>query len=347
MNKWTYKDAGIDVSKIKDVQKAIVDTFSQTLSFREGFGSAFLGAGHYAGLLRIENKKLLAIHTDNVGTKVLVAQAMKKFDTIGIDCVAMNVNDLICVGAEPFAMVDYIALKEPNESLVSQITKGLAEGAKSARVAIVGGETAILPDLLAGDKDAFDLSGTCVGFVNEGKLILGRQLKKDDAIIGIESSGIHSNGLTLARKVLLSKHSITEKVPVTKLKIGEELLRPTKIYCRQILSLIEQGYRITGLAHITGGAFTKFQRISPKNSIGFSLESMPRAPEIFSFIQSEGRISKNEMYRTFNMGVGFCIFAPKREAKQIVKALHNERLHSSIIGRVIAEPGVFLDKQLL
>ncbi len=323
------------------------DIFSGTLGFRQDFGSVIRGAGHYAGLLRIGGKRILAIHADGVGTKVLVAQAMKKFDTVGIDCVAMNVNDVICVGAEPFAMVDYIALKETNEHLVSQISKGLAEGAKNAKVAIVGGETAILPDLLTGDKNAFDLAGTCVGFVNQGKLILGQKLKNDDAIIGIESSGIHSNGLTLARKVLLQKHSVNEKIPGTKLKIGEELLRPTKIYCRQILSLIEQGYKITGLAHITGGAFTKLQRISPNNSVGFSLENMPRASEIFSFIQSEGRISKNEMYRTFNMGVGFCIFTPKNEAKQLVKALHDEGLYSSVIGRVIMEPGVFLNKQLL
>ena len=323
------------------------DIFSGTLGFRQGFGSVFRGVGHYAGLLRIGGKRILAIHADNVGTKVLVAQTMKKFDTVGIDCVAMNVNDVVCVGAEPFAMVDYIALKETNESLVAQISKGLAGGAKIAKVAIVGGETAILPDLLAGDKNAFDLAGTAVGFVNEGKLILGQQLKKGDTIIGIESSGIHSNGLTLARKVLLSKHFVSEKIPGTRSKIGEELLRPTKIYSRQILSMIEQGYRITGLAHITGGAFTKLQRISPNNGIGFSLENMPRAPEIFSFIQSEGRISKNEMYRTFNMGVGFCILAPKKEAKQIVKTLDDEGLHSSIIGRVIASPGVFLDKQPL
>ena len=346
MKKWTYSEAGVDIPKVKQAHRTAVDFFASTLAFRKGFGSVFKGAGHYAGLLRIDAKKLLAIHTDGVGTKVLVARKMKKFDTVGIDCVAMNVNDIVCVGAEPFALVDYIALKSANENLVAEISRGLAEGAKISKVAIVGGETAILPDLLVGDENAFDLAATCVGFVEEQKLILGEKIREGDSIIGVESSGIHSNGVTLARKVL-QKHSLNEKIPDTKLRIGDELLKPTRIYCREIVSLIEEGFKITGLAHITGGAFTKLQRISPNNSIGFSLEKIPEPQEIFSFIQKEGKIAKEEMYKTFNMGIGFCIIAPKTEASKIVKALHDKKLHSSIIGRVVGKPGVFLDKKQL
>lgn len=345
--KWTYREAGVDIAKIKQAHKTAADFFDATLQYRKkGFGSVFKGAGHYAGLLNIGAGRLLAIHTDGVGTKVLIAQMMKRFDTVGIDCVAMNVNDVVCVGAEPFALVDYIAMKNANEELVAEISKGLSEGAKQSKVAIVGGETAILPDLLGGDENAFDLAATCVGFVNKDKLILGQKIKEGDVIIGVESSGIHSNGLTLARKVLLQKYSVDDKIPNTKLRIGDELLKPTQIYCRQILSLIEDGFKITGLAHITGGAFTKLQRIAPKK-IGFSLEKMPIPPTIFSFIQKEGNISKDEMYKTFNMGVGLCIISPKSYSGKIVEALHEKGLHSSVIGRIIGKPGVFLDKRQL
>jgi len=346
LKKWTYGEAGVDVFRVKQVHRTAIDFFAQTLAFRKGFGSVFKGAGHYAGLLRIDAKKLLAIHTDGVGTKVLVAQKMRKFSTVGIDCVAMNVNDVVCVGAEPFALVDYIALKSANENLVAEISNGLAEGAKLAKVAIVGGETAILPDILVGDENAFDLAATCVGFVEEQKLILGKKIREGDSIIGVESSGIHSNGLTLARKVL-QKHLLNERIPNTKLRIGDELLKSTRIYCKEIIALIEEGFKITGLAHITGGAFTKLQGISPSNSIGFSLENMPKPQEIFSFIQKEGRIAKEEMYRTFNMGIGFCIIAPKAEANNIVKSLHAKKLQYSIIGRAVGKPEVFLYKQQL
>jgi len=346
LKKWTYREAGVDISKVRQVHRTTTHLFSSTLGLRKGFGSVFKGAGHYAGLLRIDAKRLLAVHTDGVGTKVLVAQAMKKFDTVGIDCVAMNVNDIVCVGAEPFALVDYMALKSANENLVTEISRGLAKGAKMAKVAIVGGETAILPDLLIGDENAFDLAAMCVGSVEDQKLILGKKIREGDSIIGVESSGIHSNGFTLARKVL-QKYSLTEELPVTKIRIGDELLKPTRIYSREIISLIEEGFKITGLAHITGGAFTKLQRILPNNSIGFSLEKMPEPQEIFSLIQEEGQIAKEEMYKTFNMGIGFCITAPKAEAKRIVEALHKKRLHSTVIGRVVGKPGVFIDEKRL
>lgn len=347
LKKWTYKSAGVNIVKVSEAHKVVRDLFSDTLNFRKGSGSVYKGVGHYAGLLRMGNKRLLAIHADNVGTKVLVAQMMRKYDTVGIDCVAMNVNDVVCVGAEPFAFVDYIALKAMNEKLVAEISKGLASGAKIAKIAVVGGETAILPDLLRGNESAFDLAGTCVGFVDEDKVILGQNLRVGDAIIGVESSGIHSNGLTLARKVLLAKHSVTDKIPGTNLKIGEEMLNPTRIYCQEVISLLKQGFKITGLAHITGGAFTKLKRISPSDGVGFSLERMPSPHEIFVFIQSEGKISKQEMYRTFNMGVGFCIFSPQSDAKRIVETLHDEGLHSLVIGRVVGEHGVYLDKKPL
>lgn len=342
---WTYGKAGIDLNKIKRVHDRIDQGISSTLLLRKGkLGEVYQGSGHYAGLVRIGNKRLLALHTDGVGTKVLVAQEMRKFSTIGIDCVAMNVNDVVCVGAEPLAIVDYIALSDPNESLVAEIIKGLTEGAKQASVAIIGGETAIMPDVVDGKgKNAFDLAASCVGIVDENKLVLAKSMRKDDVIIGLHSSGIHSNGLTLARKVLLKQHGIREKLPNSSKSIGMMLLTPTKIYSPAIMQILNDGSKITGLAHITGGAFGKITRLTLGRNLGFDIENLPEPPEIFGLIQEEGRISKKEMYRTFNMGIGFCVISRKSDVSEIIRSFDSLGIESNKIGRVIARKGVYID----
>ncbi len=245
------------------------------------------------------------MHADGVGTKVLVAEACHKYDTIGIDCVAMNVNDIICLGAQPLALVDYLALEKPRPKLVMDIMKGLQKGARQAGVAIVSGETAILPDLLKG----FDLSATVVGIVRKSKVITGADAEPGDVILGLRSSGIHSNGLTLARKTLLS--------PKVNLSIARELLRPTRIYVRPITKLLRAGVEIHGLAHITGGAYSKLKRIGTRAKVGFHLNNLPEPPRIFSKIQARGRISEREMYRTFNMGIGFLVICPGKVARRV------------------------------
>jgi phosphoribosylformylglycinamidine cyclo-ligase len=244
------------------------------------------------------------VHTDNVGTKVLVAEACGKYDTIGIDCVAMNVNDIICIGAEPLAMVDYLALEKARPRLVAEIMKGLQKGAREAGVAIVGGETAIVPELVRG----FDLSGTVFGIVKKESVITGEQAELGDVVLGLASSGIHSNGLTLARKTLL--------VPRVDPKSVRELIRPTRIYVNEISRLLRSNLEIHGLAHITGGAYSKLKRIGQRAKVGFQLNNLPEPPWIFKTIQSKARVSEREMYRTFNMGIGFLVICPRRSARR-------------------------------
>lgn len=221
----------------------------------------------------------------------------------------MNVNDIICVGAEPLALVDYLALDSPRPRIVMDIMKGLQKGAREAGMAVVSGETAILPDLVK----SFDLSATVVGIVKRSKVITGTDANPGDAILGLRSSGIHSNGLTLARKLLLS--------PKPDLRTARELLRPTRVYVKPVRRLLRAGVEVHGLAHITGGAYSKLRRIGTLAKVGFHLDRLPEPSEIFKRIQARGRVSDREMYRTFNMGIGFLIICPKREAKHVSEIL--------------------------
>ena len=331
----TYRDVGVDVGKIRAVQKSIGDIISATHSYPKK-GKVLSGFGHYAGLVRL-GPQTIALHSDGVGTKVLVAQLMNKFDTVGIDCVAMNVNDVICVGARPVAFIDYVALKQPNETLIEEIARGLAEGARQSQMAIVGGETAVLPDIIAGEgENAFDLAGMVMGVVE--KQVLGNSIKPGDVILGVESSGLHSNGYTLARKVLLSKYSVDENAEHLVQTVGEELLTPTRIYVRPVMELFKKKIAIRGLAHITGGAFTKLPRLNKK--VRYALDDLPAATGIFKQIQVDGNIDTEEMYRTFNMGVGFCVVAQKAVADEIIRTFGKHKMHCRQIGRIEKGSGV-------
>ena len=257
-------------------------------------------------MIEISKDYALALHADGVGTKVLVAEACRKYDTIGIDCVAMNVNDILCLGAEPLALVDYLALEKPRPAMIRQLMKGLQRGAREAGVAVVGGETAVMPDVVKG----FDLAATVVGIVKRNRIITGEETQPGDVILGLRSSGIHSNGLTLARKILLS--------PRTNPRILRELLRPTRIYVRQITKLLNSGLKIHSLVHITGGAFSKLKRIGTRANVGFFLNNMSEPPWIFQVIKNRARISDREMYRTFNMGIGFLVICPRATERRAV-----------------------------
>lgn len=327
----TYDKAGVNIKKIRSTQKNIGKMISESYSFQE-IGKIVSGFGHYSGLINIGNHTL-ALHTDGVGTKVLVAQQMKCFDTIGIDCIAMNVNDIICTGAEPFAFVDYIGLKKANDELVKKIVKGLIAGAKVARTAIVGGETAVVPELLAGDNDEmFDLAGTAIGIIPNKRLLLGNDIKIGDIILGLESSGLHSNGYTLARKVL-SKYSLDEIPDFLNQSVGEELLIPTKIYVQPVMELIkDRKVTIHGLAHITGGSFTKLKRLN--NKVRYNLSNLSPPFGIFKQIQKDGNIDLKEMYRTFNMGIGFCIILPKANVDKTISIIEKNKIKVYQIGEV-------------
>ncbi|MEM2725368.1 MAG: phosphoribosylformylglycinamidine cyclo-ligase [Candidatus Nezhaarchaeales archaeon] len=344
---WSYSKAGVDLDRVKRAHKSIVEIIEATYEFRrELFGRIIRGAGHYAALIDIGGGKALALHADGVGTKVLIAQLMNRYDTVGIDCIAMNVNDLICVGAEPIAMIDYLAVEKSDEDMIAEIMKGLVRGAEMAGIAIVGGETAVMPDVIKGAVEGrgFDLAGLSIGVVDVDKVIMGDKIQVGDAIVGVKSSGIHSNGLTLARKVLLEHAALNVHSYVNELQctVGEELLKPTYIYVKPILELLRKGLEVHGLAHITGGSFTKLLRIAPQG-LGFKLDNMPEPHVIFKLIQSLGRISNWEMYRTFNMGIGFCVVVPKHEVEEVIRIFKLHGFEAQQIGSIIDEPRVEIE----
>jgi phosphoribosylformylglycinamidine cyclo-ligase len=319
----TYSSAGVDLKKVKGIHGAINDSFFSNLP-----DFVLPIKGHYAGLFKSGNQTL-AIHCDGVGSKVLVADEVGKFDTVGIDCVAMNVNDIICVGARPLVMVDYLALAKEDAELVGEIMKGLKSGADEAGCAIIGGETAILPDMIKGGKRPFDLAATAVGVV-EGDVITGAKMKPGDVIIGLESSGIHSNGYTLARRLLDAK------------KWGKEMLIPTKIYVKPVLKMIKE-CSVHGIAHITGGAFSKLSRIGAYANVGFLLDNMPKMEGVMAELERKVN-SDYEMHRTFNCGVGMCIVCPKEDAAKVMKIVSESGIAATKIGSIVEGNDVVLAK---
>ena len=332
----TYKSAGVNVSKIRQSQNAIGKIISSTHRVSKNVKIVH-GFGHYAGIIEISGGKLLATHTDGVGTKVMIANLMKKYDTVGIDCVAMNVNDIICIGATPISFVDYIAANKNDQKIFKKIVKGLATGAKKAAVPIVGGETAIMPDLISGKGFSFDLAGMVVGILSKKQMILGKKINVGDVIIGAKSSGLHSNGYSLARKVLLSKYSLKSRFKGIGV-LGNALLTPTEIYVKPVLEIIQK-CNVHGLAHITGGSFTKLLRLK---KIGYDLDSLPKPPTIMQLIEEQG-VKSLEMYKTFNMGVGFCVVAPKNEEKRINSIFKKYGMKSKRVGQIIERKGVFVN----
>ena len=334
----TYKKSGVDISKIKQSQKSIGKLISSTHKLQQKAKIAH-GFGHYAGIVEIPGGKILATHTDGVGTKVVIANMMKKYNTIGIDCIAMNVNDIICIGATPISFVDYIAANKNDEKIFKKIVEGLVTGAKRSSMPIVGGETAIMPDVIEGKGFAFDLAGMVVGLVEKKEMVLGNKIKDGDVIIGANSTGIHSNGYSLARKAILKKYSVKDSVKGVG-NIGEALLKPTEIYTKPVLEIIKKS-KVNGLAHITGGSFTKLLRLK---NIGYEIDSLPKLPPIMSLIEEQG-VNSEEMYKTFNMGVGFCVIANKKESEKIQKVFKKYKIGSKEIGRIISKKGVFVNSK--
>ncbi|MEM2884086.1 MAG: phosphoribosylformylglycinamidine cyclo-ligase [Nitrososphaerales archaeon] len=339
----SYAEAGVDVEEIKRRHNDLAKIFSSTFKFRRGkVGSVYYGIGHYAGLIDLNDGRLLATHIDGVGTKVIIAQKLNRYNTIGIDCVAMNVNDIICVGAEPLAFLDYLALKKPDEHLIKEVAEGVTKGASMADVAVVGGETAVLPDLLAEDERTFDLAGAVVGLVEKDNLVTGEKIDVGEVVVGVNSSGIHSNGLTLARKLLLNKYSLDETVPPLNRSLGDELLEPTLIYVKPVLEILRKKIYVSGLAHITGGAFSKLTRLTKGSNLGFNLDDPPEPQPIFKLIQKEGELSNEEMYRTFNMGVGFCVVTRGDCVDEVGKIFKRHGFDAKPIGKVVRGRGVIV-----
>jgi phosphoribosylformylglycinamidine cyclo-ligase len=335
----TYARAGVDVSQVRKSHKALARRLESTFKTRKGkVGHPIFPIGHYAGLVDLNDGRVLSLHTDSVGTKVMIAEMMRKYDTIGIDCVAMCANDLICTGAEPISFLDYLAMAKHDRRIVDQIAVGLVEGAKQAGMAIVGGETAIVPDLLSSDP-GLDLVGMAAGICRRKDLVLGDEIRKGDALVGVASSGIHSNGLTLARKILLREYKLRESVPELGRSIGEELLEPTRIYVKPVLEVTKK-LEVHGLAHITGGAFAKLDRVVGQARLGVSIEQLPPTPGIFRIIQKNGRVSDLEMYRTFNMGVGFVLICPPRTEDAVIRFFMRHGHNAFDLGLVEKKTGI-------
>lgn len=332
LKKMTYAESGVDINK---EEIAIKELVSQMKSKRKGIGKPL--GGHYAGMIEF-GEHALVLCTDGVGSKVLIASALKKWDTVGIDCVAMNVNDAICMGAEPLAFVDYLAIDDPNPEITKEIGKGLQKAALQSNMSIIGGETASLPELING----FDLAGTCLSFVKKNNIITGEAITEGDVIIGIQSSGLHSNGYTLARKVLLqSPYTINDEFPndfYPGKTIGEVLLEPTRIYVKEILALLEE-VTVHGLAHITGGGLKNLLRL--KENVLFELTNLFEPQDVFSFLMKQGNIDQKEMYQTFNMGMGFAVIVSHDDAEKTIELLskHSE-MQVKIVGAIKKGSGV-------
>jgi len=328
----SYAEAGVDIELEGRAVRAVAAALSRTLKGREGLpGEALTEIGRFCSLIRMDSERAIAIAMDGVGSKLKVAEALGRFDTIGIDLVAMNVNDLVCSGATPLTLLDYLAFEKVEPWVAGEIAKGLAKGAEMAGISISGGETATLPEIIKG----VDLAGAAVGVVKLDEVITGERIEPGDLVVGLASTGIHSNGLTLARKVLLKHHSIDEKLFEGR-SVGEELLKPTKIYVREALEMAEK-LEVHGFAHITGGGLGNLARIS---SFGFDITSPPEPQEVFKRIQEEGKVSEEEMYRTFNMGVGFCAVLEEEMAEECIKISRAHGTEAQVIGRVVEEPGV-------
>ncbi|MCE8424643.1 MAG: phosphoribosylformylglycinamidine cyclo-ligase [Candidatus Methanoperedens sp.] len=321
----TYANSGVDIEK---ENKAIAALAKQLTYKRKGFGAPMTDVGHYAGLIDF-GEFALALTTDGVGSKILIANDMKRWNTVGIDCIAMNVNDLLAMGIEPLSFVDYIAISKPDVEIMRQIGEGLEKGARISRITIVGGETATLPDIIKG----FDLAGTCLGMVRKDRIITGEKIQIGDAVIGIPSNGVHSNGYSLVRRIMKDAgHSYQDPFPYkTDTTIGDELLIPTRIYM-EVLDAARK-FDIHGLAHITGSGLLKLHRIT---KLGFDIIDPLEPQSIFKFLQEEGNVDELEMYKTFNMGMGFVVIVPRQEAKASSKMLDGK-----IIGSIVEE-GIFV-----
>ncbi|MFY9263941.1 MAG: phosphoribosylformylglycinamidine cyclo-ligase [Solirubrobacterales bacterium] len=335
-----YSRAGVSSAGADDAVGALVAVLGTIDTGRPSL--AQLRSGHYANVLKVASNLGVAVSTDGVGSKVIIAEQLGRFDSVGIDCMAMNVNDLICVGATPIALVDYIAVEHADPRMLEQIAHGLKIGAELAGVEIPGGELAQLPELIRGHPSptGFDLVGAAFGTVALDQIVTGDDIQPGDVIIGLPSSGVHSNGLTLARKALLQDAGLQlADVPpeFNGRSVGEELLTPTEIYVKPILELLRSPVDVRGLAHLTSGGVLNLLRLSDR--VGYEFDK-PLAPQaVFTMIQSAAGVSDAEMHEVFNMGCGFCVIVPPEHADAADSLLRAHYPGAHVIGHVTADAG--------
>ncbi len=329
----SYKAAGVDVTAgykgVELMKKAVQATYSNAvISDIGGFG------GLYAPQIKGMEEPILVSGTDGVGTKLKLAFLMDKHDTIGEDCVAMCANDVICTGASPMFFLDYMALGKNIPEKVATIVAGVAEGCKKANCSLIGGETAEMPGFYPVDE--YDLAGFCVGIVDKKKIIDNKTIEIGDKVIGLKSSGVHSNGFSLVRKVFnVSKENLNEYVESLGCTVGEALLKPTKIYVKPILKLIEQ-VKVKGISHITGGGFYENMPRMLRECVALKIDKNSyEVPPIFKLIAERGNIPERDMYNTFNMGIGMAVIVPESEVEKSLEILKQAGEEAYLIGEVI------------
>ncbi len=326
MSGMTYKKAGVDIDKADAFIKRIKPLLEKT-----GRPEVLGKLGGFSGLFmpQIKGKKdpVLVSSTDGVGTKLLLADLLQKYDTVGIDLVAMCVNDVIVIGAEPLFFLDYIACGKLDENKLYALMKGIAQGCQEAGCALIGGETAELPGMYSGEK--LDLAGFSVGIVEKNKIIDGSTCQPGDKVIGLASNGLHSNGFSLVRKIF-SKEEM-------KGKLGREMLKPTRIYVKPVLQAAKK-VRLKALAHITGGGFQdNIPRVLPKGLVAKIREDSWTVPQIFKKIKNQGGVEEKEMFRTFNMGIGLVVIVGSRSARHAVDIFQNLGQKAWVIGELVYE----------
>jgi phosphoribosylformylglycinamidine cyclo-ligase len=336
-----YAAAGVDTGQADRAVDALVGVL-RTIELDRPSASV-LPSGHYASVLRVAPNLGIAMSTDGVGSKIVVAEQADRLETVGIDCVAMNVNDLICVGAEPIAMLDYLAVEQADPDALARIAVGLKVGAQAANVEIPGGELAILPELIRGHPSphGFDLCGTAFGTVALDEIVTGADARPGDAMVGLPSSGLHSNGYTLARRALLEEGGLAldDRPPALEGRsVADALLEPTVIYVRAVLDLLRSDVPVHGLAHITGGGLRNLLRLGA-DRLGFAIDDPLPVPAICTLVAELGDIGPSEMWDVFNMGCGFVALVPEDRADDAVAVLAPHHAGTARIGAVTGDAG--------
>ncbi|MBA2313617.1 MAG: phosphoribosylformylglycinamidine cyclo-ligase [Actinobacteria bacterium] len=338
-----YEDAGVRTQG--DALTAVKRHLEPTLGFAHT-ARVLTRFGHFASVLQVAPDLAIALCTDGVGTKTMIASALDSYATIGFDCVAMNANDLVCVGARPIALVDYLGVNTLDPARLDGVLEGLGRAAKEAGISIPGGELAQLPEVIGsnaggpGDERAFDLVGTCVGTLRPSELLLGTEVAPGDALIGVASSGLHSNGFTLARRALLGRAGLRLEDEVAEIgrTLGEELLEPTLLYVSAVTGLWDRGIATKGIVHITGDGLANLCRLEAP--AGYALEELLPIPPIFDLIQRAGDVDDAEMFRVFNMGIGLVIVVSADDGAETVDNLSASGHRAARIGTVTARTGV-------
>src|SRR4051794_17341020 len=333
-----YAAAGVDTDQADRAVDALVGVLRRIELDRPS--ASVVPSGHYASVLRVAPNLGIAMSTDGVGSKIVVAERAHRLETVGIDCIAMNVNDVVCVGAEPLAVLDYLAVEQADPSALARIAQGLKVGAEAAGVEIPGGELAVIPELIRGHPSphGFDLCASCFGTVELDAIVSGTACAPGDALIGLPSSGLHSNGYTLARRVLEPLGLDATPPELGGASVAQALLEPTVIYVRAALDLLRSDIPVHGLAHITGGGLLNLTRLS--DQVGWRVDAPLPVPAVCELIGRLGDVPRAELWEVFNMGVGFVCTVPSERSGDAVALLARHHPGSACIGEVTDRAGV-------